>query len=64
MTIWFLMVLSCQSPDHAMACRNDGPPVMTFVQRDECRAVVRESLRLAGLERKRVGYACERGFAL
>jgi hypothetical protein len=64
MTIWFLMVLSCLSPDNQTTCHNAGPPIMTFVQHDECRAVVLTSLRLAALARKRVGYACERGFAL
>ena len=64
MTIWFLVVLSCLSPDNRTTCHNAGPPIMTFVQRDECRAVVMTSLRLAAHARKRVGYACERGFAL
>ena len=64
MSIWFLMILSCQTPDNATMCHNDGPPVMTFVAREECRAVVMESLRLAALARKSVGYACELGFAL
>jgi hypothetical protein len=56
--------LSCLSPDNQTTCHNAGPPIMTFVQHDECRAVVLTSLRLAALARKRVGYACERGFAL
>jgi hypothetical protein len=64
MTIWFLVVLSCLSPDNQTTCHDAGPPIMTFVQRDQCRAVVMASLRFAAQARKRVGYACERGFAL
>jgi hypothetical protein len=64
MTIWFLMILACQSPQDLATCHNDGPPVMTFAQRNECRAVVIESLRLAALARKSVTYACEAGLAL
>jgi len=63
-TIWFLVVLTCQSPGITMSCHNDGPPIMTFVQHDACRAVVMESLRLAAQARKTVAYACEAGLAL
>ena len=51
-------------PQDLATCHNDGPPVMTFAQRNECRAVVIESLRLAALARKSVTYACEAGLAL
>jgi hypothetical protein len=63
MTIWFLVVVSCLSPGNLTTCHNDGHPIMTFESRDQCRAVVMESLRLAVQARKSVSYACERGFA-
>ena len=64
MTVWFLIVVSCLSYGDPATCHSDGPPIMTFESRHECRAVVMESLRLAAEARKTVAYACEEGFAM
>jgi len=64
MSIWFLIVVSCLSPDDVTTCHNIGSPIMTFESPRECRIVVMESMRLAIQAGKAVGYACEAGFAL
>ena len=64
MTIWFLIVLSCQSPSDLATCHSGGPPVMTFMQPEDCQTVVLESLRLADRAHLSVAYACELGFSV
>ena len=64
MTIWFLIVVSCLSPNDAATCHNDGPPIMTFETHHACRTVVLQALRLAAEARKTVAYACEEGLAI
>ena len=66
MTIWFLVGLPRLSPDNRESADNAGPPIMTLVQRDECRAVVMTSLRIrrarsrAGWLRVRAGICVAR----
>ena len=64
MNIWFLIVVSCLSPHDLNTCHNIGSPIMAFENRQDCRMVIMESMRLAILAGKIVGYACEQGFAL
>ena len=64
MSIWFLIVVTCLSPSDVTTCHNIGSPIMTFETRQECRVVIKESIRMAILAGKTVAYACEQGLAL